>query len=178
MSDYLLPDGTVPVLVSSESADLLVTEAASLLAYVEAHPDVTPQSIASMLFRTRVARKYRALAAVTNRDELISALRAIQAREPHPSVVTSTGAATARRTAFVFPGQGSQRPGMGNLFYELSPAFRAEVDKCHDVFMELYGTSPRSYVLHKEGQADENVRVVQPALFMQMVGLADRKSVV
>ena len=87
-----------------------------------------------MLFRTRIARRHRALAMVADRDELLGALRAVLEGREHTALVRTETAATARRLAYVFPGQGVQRPGMGRLFYEAVPAFRAEVDRCAEAF--------------------------------------------
>ncbi|MFD4432641.1 polyketide synthase, partial [Nocardia sp. NPDC058497] len=61
MAEYRLPDGSVPVLLSSDSVDGLRAEAAALRGYLEAHPEVTAERLADMLFRTRVPRRRRAL---------------------------------------------------------------------------------------------------------------------
>lgn len=172
ISSYQLPDGTVPVLLSADTPGLLRKEAAALLAYVVNRPGIAPWQISEMLFRTRVARRNRALSMVTDRAELITALRAVADGGAHSSVVCTTAPATARRLAYVFPGQGGQRPGMGRLYYESAPAFRAEVDRCDDIFRELFGESPLKYVLDDNVPADDSARIVQPALFMQMAGLA------
>ncbi|WP_156746365.1 nocobactin polyketide synthase NbtC [Mycobacterium sp. 1423905.2] len=169
---YRLPNGAVPVLLSSDVAELVPAEATAVLSYASDHPDVAPQEIGDMLFRTRVARRYRALAMVTNRDELLGALRAIADDREHPLVVRTDQPASARRLAYVFPGQGSQRPGMGRLFYELVPAFRAEVDRCAEAFRTLLGESPLDYLLDDHIPPHDNARTVQPALFTQMAGLA------
>jgi len=50
---YRLPDGTIPVLLSAGTPDLLQGEAAALLSYAEGHPEVAPQAMADMLFRRR-----------------------------------------------------------------------------------------------------------------------------
>ncbi len=171
-TSYRLPNGTIPVLLSSDGRDLLRDEAAALLSYAADHPDVTPQAIAGMLFRTRIARRHRALAMVSNRDELVSALQAVIDGHEHPSLVRSGAPATARGLAYVFPGQGGQRPGMGRLFYEAIPAFRAEVDRCAEALSTLFGESPLNYLLDERLPADDNAATVQPALFTQMAGLA------
>lgn len=169
---YLLPDGAIPVLVSSDNPDLVSREAAAVLTYVADHPGVAPHQIADMLFRTRIARKHRALAMVTDRDGLISALRAIIAGSEHPSVVRTQCAAAPRRLAYVFPGQGGQRPGMGRLFYQTVPAFRAEVNRCAEAFQAQLGTSPLNYLLDEGLSVDDAAITLQPALFTQMAGLA------
>lgn len=169
---YRLPNGAVPLLLSAETPDLVRGEAAALLSYATDHPETAPQAVAEMLFRTRSARPHRALAMVTNHDELLRALQAIIRGREHPSVVSADAGATVRQAAYVFPGQGSQRPGMGRLFYESVPAYRAEVDRCVDAFETLIGESPLDYLLQEQLSAQDNARNVQPALFTQMAGLA------
>ncbi|WP_405133535.1 nocobactin polyketide synthase NbtC [Nocardia sp. NBC_01388] len=172
MPDYRLPDGSTPILLSSDAADSLRREAAALVAYLEERPDVTPDAVADMLFRTRAPRRQRALIMVTGRDQLIDALHAVAGGRPHQAVVAGDRAATARRIGYVFPGQGSQRPGMGLLYYRHSPVYRTAVDDCDATFQELHGISPLAYLLDETGQFGDEVEVVQPALFMQMLGLA------
>ncbi|NKY50332.1 nocobactin polyketide synthase NbtC [Nocardia vermiculata] len=176
MSEYRLPDGTVPVLVSSDSPAVLGREAATLLTYLGDHPEVTPERVADMLFRTRAPRRHRALAMAGTRAELITALQAVAEDRTHPAVIRPEVPATARRPGFVFPGQGGQRPGMGRLFYDRVPAFRDEIDRCTALFEEFFGESPRAYLLDSDSAdadgADDTARIVQPALFTQMAGLA------
>ncbi len=128
--------------------------------------------IAEMIFRTRVARRHRALAMVDGTAELIDTLRAVVAGREHPRLVRSTAAPGGRGIAFVFPGQGGQRPGMGRLFHDRVPAYRDEVARCDAVFRELFGTSPLDYLLDENAPADDSAHIVQPALFVQMAGIA------
>jgi mycobactin polyketide synthetase MbtD len=169
---YRLPNGTIPVLLSADTPDLLHDEAAALLSYAADHPEVAPQAIADMLFRTRTARRHRALAMVADRDALVDALRSVIDGREHPSLVRTNTPATARRLAYVFPGQGGQRPGMGRVFYEMVPAFRAEADRCAEAFGAQLGESPLDYLLDEHLPADDSAGTVQPALFTQMAGLA------
>lgn len=169
---YRLPNGTIPVLLSADTPNLVRDEAAALLSYMATHREVAPDRIAGMLFRTRIARRHRALAMVTNRNELVSALQAVFDGREHPSVVRTETPAGTRRRAYVFPGQGGQRPGMGRLFYETVPAFRAEVDRCAETCQAQLGESPLNYLLDQQVQADNCATTVQPALFCHMAGLA------
>ncbi len=169
---YRLPDDSIPVLVSADTRDLLHDEAAALLSYVTDHPEVAPQEIADMLFRTRVARRHRALAMVADRDELLGALRAVLDGGEHLALVRTETAAAAHKLAYVFPGQGTQRPGMGRVFYDAVPVFRAEADRCAEAFVNLLGESPLDYLLNEHDSAEDSASIVQPALFTQMAGLA------
>ncbi|MFE3955018.1 nocobactin polyketide synthase NbtC [Nocardia sp. NPDC059091] len=173
MCSHRLPDGSIPVLLSSDTADGVRAEAAGILAYLEQRPAVAPDRVADMLFRTRTARRYRALAMVTGRADLLDALRAVADGTSHPAVVLGDGPATARRIGFVFPGQGSQRPGMGALYYDLSPHYRAAVDECAAVHAERFGhDQPLHYLLGTAGAYQDTVWEVQPALMFHMAGLA------
>ncbi|MEV6273975.1 nocobactin polyketide synthase NbtC [Nocardia sp. NPDC051832] len=173
MSDYRMPDGTIPVLLSSDSADGVRAEAAAILNYLDARPGVAPNRVADMLFRTRTPRRYRTLAMVSTREDLLDALRAIVAEQAHPAVVAGDGAATARRIGLVFPGQGSQRPGMGTLYYECSPHYRGMVDECAAIYADRFGdTKPLHYLLGHTGEFDDTVQEIQPALMFHMLGLS------
>ncbi|MEV6095152.1 SDR family NAD(P)-dependent oxidoreductase [Nocardia sp. NPDC051981] len=173
MCSHRLPDGSIPVLLSSDTADGMRAEAAGILAYLEQRPAVAPDRLADMLFRTRTARRYRALAMVTGRADLLDALRAVAAGTSHSAVVLGDGPATARRIGFVFPGQGSQRPGMGALYYDLSPHYRAAVGECAAVHAERFGhDQPLHYLLGTAGAYQDTVWEVQPALMFHMAGLA------
>jgi mycobactin polyketide synthetase MbtD len=170
-SDYRLPDGSIPVLVSSHSADGLRTEAAQVSAYLWARPELGPEPVADMLLRTRAARRHRALVLAGSRDELLAALDAVATGAEHPSVVTGTAA--QRRIGFVFPGQGSQRPGMGRLYYELSPHYRSEVDACATIHEQRWDhVRPLHYLLGEDGRYQDEVWEIQPALMFHMAGLA------
>ncbi|MEU0540846.1 acyltransferase domain-containing protein [Nocardia sp. NPDC005978] len=173
MSSHRLPDGTIPVPLSSDTGPGLRAEAAAVAGYLECHAAVGPDRVSDMLFRTRTVRRHRALAMVTARSDLLQALRAIAAGVPHPLVVAGDGPATARRIGFVFPGQGGQRPGMGGLYYELSPAYRAAVDACAALHAARFGQNqPLHYLLGDEGRFQDEVWEVQPALMFHMTGLA------
>ncbi len=169
---YRLPDNRIPVLVSADNRDLLHDEATALLSYATDHPEVAPQEIADMLFRTRVPRRHRALAMVGDRDDLFGALRAVLDGTEHRCLVRSETAAATHKLAYVFPGQGVQRPGMGRVFYDAVPAFRAEVDRCAEAFTDRLGESPLNYLLDEHVSAQDDAGTVQPALFTQMAGLA------
>jgi mycobactin polyketide synthetase MbtD len=169
---YRLPNGTIPVLLSSDTPERLRDEAGAVLAYATSHPEAMPQAIAAMLFRTRIPRQHRALAMVTHRDDLLPALRAVTDGREHPSVVRTSTPAIPRRVGYVFPGQGGQRPGMGRLFYGSIPAYRAEVDRCAGAFQTQFGESPLNYLLDEHLPAEDDASTVQPALFTQMAGLA------
>ncbi|MEU6563971.1 acyltransferase domain-containing protein [Nocardia nova] len=167
-----MPDGRTPVVVSAETPQLLTEEAAAVRSYLTAHPDAGIDRIADTLLRTRTVRPYRAVITASGPEDLLAALDALVSNEPDPNLIRADGPATTRRFGFVFPGQGSQHPGMGTLFYERSAAYRDKVDECAATLSdELSSPEPLRYLLGDETRADD-IGVLQPALFMHTVGLA------
>lgn len=173
MPRYRLPDGSIPVLLTADSIIGMRAEAAAIRDYLDTRPRITPEQVSDMVFRTRIPRRYRALALVRTRDELLGALRAVADGAEHPAVVAGSGAARARRIGLVFPGQGSQRPGMGAVFYNRSTHYRQAVDECVALHLDRFGHSrPLSYLRGDEGEYEDAVWVIQPALMFHMYGLA------
>lgn len=173
MSDYRLPDGTFPVLISSDTAAGLRAEAEAISAYTADHPAATPDRLASTLLRIRVARPHRALIMATGRSELLDALRAAAAGTDHPALVRSPGPAIRRRIGFVFPGQGGQQAGMGAVYYRYSAEYRAVVDEYSARHEQRYGDRrPLSYLLGDSEEPTESLIAVHPARMFHMLGLA------
>ena len=72
------------------------------------------------------------------------------------------------KTAYIFPGQGSQFPGMGKDFYDRCPGAKALMDKADAVL-----GFPLTQILF-EGSSDDllQTRVTQPAIFVVSVAAA------
>ncbi|MFF5859617.1 type I polyketide synthase [Streptomyces sp. NPDC012751] len=80
-----------------------------------------------------------------------------------------------RKTVFVFPGQGGQRPRMGRELMGSCPVFRAAVEECDEALRHRLGYSVID-TIHTMAQDAALTRtdLVQPALFALSVGLAAR----
>ncbi|MGW2956689.1 beta-ketoacyl synthase N-terminal-like domain-containing protein [Streptomyces eurythermus] len=107
-----------------EQADRLHTHLSGL--------EAAPAAVASALAHRRTAFRHRAVVLGEDRETLLNGLRALaDGQEPAPAAGARvvTGEATAeRRTAFLFSGQGSQRPGAGRELYDRFPAFARALD--------------------------------------------------
>ena len=174
---YRLPDGRTPVVVSADDPELLREQARLIAAWVRRNPQVGIPAIGSYLLRARPLRRYRAVVTATEGDAegLLGALDALVAGVPHRDVVGGREPTARRAVAYVYPGQGSQRVGMGALEYRCSRHYRAAVDEVHAEALRVFGESPRGYLLGEYGDDDpaaRDVRVIQPAIFMHMVGLS------
>ena len=181
MAPTTSPDGRTPVLLSAHAEELLGQDAAAILDYLGRRPDVTEVSdVAATLLRTRRLRRYRAVLRAIDRTELTAGLRALAAGAEHPlltrAAVSAPGSSHPARIAFVFPGQGSQWPGMGVEAYDRLPEYRAEADKCAAEFVAAGAASPMDYLLVDAGAAartnDFSQVQIQGAQFVHGVALA------
>jgi mycobactin polyketide synthetase MbtD len=142
-----LPDGRIPVLLSAHAEDLVGQDATAILDYLDRPSAVTDVAQVSWtLLRTRRLRRHRAVVRAADLAELTDGLSALAAGDEHPLVVRSSGN-SAPRTAFVFPGQGSQWPSMGVEAYDRLPEYRAEADKCAAAFDAAGAASPMRCLL-------------------------------
>ncbi|BBX23201.1 polyketide synthase [Mycolicibacter terrae] len=162
----VLPDGRIPVLISAHARDLVQAEAGALARYLHTQrPGVA--AVAQTLRATRPIRRYRAVIRARDTGELISGLDAVYHDVDHPLVARSHHQEAAR-TAFVFPGQGNQWPGMGADLLGIA-AYRAEADRCEEAFRRAGHASPSAYLC---GTDDPDPVVVQAAQFTHAAALA------
>ncbi|WP_424217642.1 type I polyketide synthase (plasmid) [Streptomyces sp. BI20] len=144
------PAGALPVvpwILSGKGADAVRRQAERLLAVAA---DLDPHDTAHTLATARARLTHRA--AVTGRDhaELLAALRALAAGE-HEIVVTPEPGPLA----FLFSGQGSQRPGMGRTLHAAFPVFAAALDEITAAFDPLLGRSLRELMFAEDAPGAE-----------------------
>ncbi|WP_330464791.1 acyltransferase domain-containing protein [Streptomyces longwoodensis] len=77
-----------------------------------------------------------------------------------------------RRTALVFPGQGSQWQGMGRGLLAASPAFRQALTRCAEAVHAELGWSPLELLTDDRAELPDDVQTVQPLLWAVEVALA------
>nr|AFV71309.1 PyrA6 [Streptomyces rugosporus] len=155
------PVAGLPWLVSARSDAALREQADALAGWRAARPDVPADAVAHALATTRTHHPRRAVA--LDQD----ALAALARGEHHPSLVTGT--AKPGKVVFVFPGQGSQWPGMAKDLLDTEPVFAEAMRECAAELDPLTGWPLLDTVRSGELTGDD---VVQPALFAMMVSLA------
>ncbi|WP_371591620.1 type I polyketide synthase [Streptomyces sp. NBC_00513] len=173
----------VPWALSGRSAAALTAQAARLRTHLAAgQPATGPATgadtldIAYSLATTRTAFPHRAVLLAPDRAGLDRALDALADGQPDaagPALVRGTADDT-RQVAFVFPGQGSQWPGMAVELLDTAPVFRERIRQCEEALAPHVDWSLTEVLRGAPGAPGfDRVDVVQPVLFAVMVSLAE-----
>jgi acyl transferase domain-containing protein len=169
---------------SSDSPQLLVLSARTqhsldratqnLLSHLQRHNHLSMPDVAYTLQVGR--REYtqrRALVCSTQQE----AIQALARTGPHLLEGAKTEK-TVRSIIFVFPGQGSQRVGMGKELYQQEPVFARTVDDCSEMLKKKIGLDLRDVMYPhrtKEGWAEArlgDMQTAQSAMFVIEYALA------
>ncbi|MFH8477225.1 type I polyketide synthase, partial [Streptomyces sp. NPDC018000] len=159
----------VPWVISGRGEDGLRAQAARLASYVAEHGDLSPVDVGWSLTTKRGALERRATVLGADTAELLTGLS---------SLADGTGADTARtsgKTAFLFTGQGAQRPGMGRELYDTYPAYRRAWDEIREQLDATLERPLNDVLFADEGTAGaallDRTEYAQPGLFAIEVSL-------
>jgi amino acid adenylation domain-containing protein len=161
------------VLLSAATAPALEAATANLVEHLRAHPDLDLADLAYTLQLGRRAFPHRRMVVADGAADAAAALGALDPKR----VLSRTAEGEARRVAFLFPGQGSQHPGMAADLYRHEPTYRAEVDRCSELLRPALGFDLRQALAPAEPGSQAEARlaqtaVAQPALFVVEYALA------
>ncbi|MFE2102443.1 type I polyketide synthase, partial [Streptomyces sp. NPDC059468] len=168
---------TAPVLtpLSAATPDALRAQAGRLLAHLAERPGTTVTDLAYSLATTRSAFEHRATVLAADRDELVQGLTALADGRNTPQLVHGRTTGRSRRTAFLFPGQGAQRPGAGQELYARFPVFAEALDEVTACFDTLLDRPLREILFAGPDTAEaallDDTGYTQPALFATGVAL-------
>ncbi|NUO83288.1 acyltransferase domain-containing protein, partial [candidate division KSB1 bacterium] len=109
-----------------------------------------------------------------DREDLASGIEAFINGAARANVCVGTTVTDRRpRVAFVFPGQGTQWPGMGRRLLDCSPVFREAVEEVDALFHPLGSWSILEEMARPAQESRlEETAYAQPALFALQIGLA------
>ncbi|MFE7274066.1 SDR family NAD(P)-dependent oxidoreductase [Streptomyces sp. NPDC057623] len=160
--------------LAARTRPALRAQAGRLLETLEHQPELPLPAVAATLAHHRTHFEHRAVVRASDREELLTALRALTDGRPAPELTAGPSSAlTAGKLAFVFPGQGAQWGGMARDLLDRDPVFADELDRCDAALRPFTGWSVPSVLRGDEGApALDRVDVVQPVLFAVMVSLA------
>uniref|UniRef100_UPI00389ABE17 type I polyketide synthase n=1 Tax=Streptomyces corynorhini TaxID=2282652 RepID=UPI00389ABE17 len=179
-----LPSGAVPWIVSGRTPAALRAQAGALADFVRTHQGADPAHTAAALLTTRTAFEERAVLLGTDPGELLLGLDALADGRTRPGLVTGSTAGPGR-TAFLFSGQGSQRPGMGRDLYDTYEVFAdafdevcAQLDADLEIPLHEVVFGARTDLLDHTGYAQPALFVLQVAQFRLAESFGVRPDVV
>ncbi|GGO32818.1 hypothetical protein GCM10011576_63840 [Micromonospora parathelypteridis] len=171
--DPALPDGPAPWVLSARSQKALRGQAKRLHEFVAARPDLEPAAVAATLLTRRATFDHRAAVVGDDRESFLAGLKQLVAGGPADNLVQHE-ANPEMRTAFVFPGQGSQWAGMAAGLLDASPVFAESVAQCDAALREFLDWSVMDALRGVPGAPTvEQIDALQPMLFTTMVSLAE-----
>ncbi|MFI1049744.1 type I polyketide synthase [Streptomyces griseoruber] len=163
-----------PWIVSARDNDALRAQARRLLARLETL-DGRDADVGWSLAAARSLHDHRAVILGDTRAARTAALRALADGTDAPGLVHGPAAGREIRTAILFPGQGSQRPGAGRALYEIHPVFTTALDETAALFDAELDTPLLDVLFAEPGSAHaallDTTAYTQPALFALGVAL-------
>ncbi|MFI1051809.1 type I polyketide synthase [Streptomyces griseoruber] len=165
-----LPSAAVPWLVTGHTPAALREQARRLADFVRSRPAADPARTAAALLTTRSVFEERAVVLGTDRDDLLHGLDALAAGHARPGLVTGSAPGSGR-TAFLFAGQGSQRPGMGRELHETYEVFADAFDEVCAQFDTTLERPLQDVVFGTDADLLNRTEYAQPALFALEVAL-------
>ncbi|MBV9450704.1 MAG: type I polyketide synthase [Streptosporangiaceae bacterium] len=159
----------VPWLLTARTPDALREQSRQLRERVAADPGVRPVDVGWSLATTRTVFEHRAVVVGANRGALLAGLEAVE-----------RGNAPVRRAvigprptplAFLFTGQGAQRPGMCHELHAICPVFATAFDAiCAE--LDRYLPRPlREVIFGTDAERLDRTEYAQPALFAMQAAL-------
>lgn len=159
-------EGPQLLYLSGRTPAAVATSAARLADHLTANPGANLGDISSTLLHGRKAFNHRACVVAASTDEAVIRLRELSTPHVRESIKP------APEVVFLFPGQGSQYPGMGKVLYESEPAFRAALDDCAEALRGELGFDLRERMFDGDAAALRETSLTQPATFAIEYALA------
>jgi acyl transferase domain-containing protein len=162
----------LPWVVTGRTPAAVRAQAARLRDHLRARPGAV--AVGRATTATRTAFTHRAVVVADDRDTRLRALDALAHGRPAAGLATGRARAERGGTAFLFPGQGAQRPGMGRDLHAAFPAFARAFDAACAHLDPHLDRPLRDVVFAADGTPEaallDRTAYTQPALFA--VGIA------
>ncbi|MFD6434636.1 beta-ketoacyl synthase N-terminal-like domain-containing protein [Streptomyces venezuelae] len=163
------PSAITPWLLSAHNASALPAQAARLRTHLATTHPTTPDAarIGHALATTRAPLAHRAVLLGGDTADLLGSLDALAEGEETAAVVRGE-ALPDGGLAFLFSGQGAQRPGMGRQLYAAHPVFADALDEAFAALDVHLDRPLREIALGEDAERQgllDRTEYTQPALF-------------
>ncbi len=167
------PDDRFMVLpVSARTPTALAQTAANYRDWLSEHPDASLAEVCLTAGTARAHFEHRAALLVNSPDSARELLDALADDRPAPGLVRGVGA-DAPKTAWLFPGQGSQYAGMARELFGAEPVFAETMTRVADAVADVTGTPLLDVIFAADDpETLQQTRHAQPAIFAVEMGLA------
>ncbi|TVZ39064.1 amino acid adenylation domain-containing protein [Alteromonadaceae bacterium 2753L.S.0a.02] len=159
---------------SAASKHSVCEQVKNMAQYLKAQTHHTAGDIEYSLEQSNLSQRYRVAVAcenVANGTEILETVSLANVIDAEPAKGSSSNVGVV----FLFPGQGSQLPGMAQRLYDTQPVFADIIDTCAETLLPLLQKDIRSLVF-EEAKANPDIlnetSVTQPVLFAFETALA------
>ncbi len=164
-------DEVLPWVLSARCEQALANQAQRLSMYAADRADVRLVDVAWSLVSTRTAFEHRAVVVGGDRAALTTGLTALAAGDSRPGVAVGRAMPLGKKV-FVFPGQGSQWPGMGRQLYDRFDVFARAFDEAVAA-LDAHSRLPlRDVMWGDDPELLRSTEFAQPALFALGIALS------
>ena len=158
--------------LSARTPAALVASAENYRDWLTEHPEATLADVCLTAGTGRAHFEHRAACVVNSRESARELLAALADDRPASGLVRGDRA-DAPKTAWLFPGQGSQYAGMARELFDTEPVFAETMIRCAEAVTETLGKPLLDMIFDADGGEDlQQTRYAQPAIFAVEMGLA------
>jgi acyl transferase domain-containing protein/D-arabinose 1-dehydrogenase-like Zn-dependent alcohol dehydrogenase/acyl carrier protein len=162
--------------LTARTPSALAQTAANYRQWLTEHPDSTLADICLTAGDARAHFEQRAALVANSLESAREMLDALADDRPAPGLVRGT-CTDAPKTAWLFPGQGSQYVGMARELFDTEPVFAETMRRCTDAVTDLMDRPLLDVIFGDDTDrqavaALQQTRHAQPAIFAVEMGLA------
>ncbi len=158
--------------LSARTPAALVQVAEHYRSWLVEHPEATLADVCLTAGAGRAHFEHRAALVVNSVDSARELLGALADDLPAPGLVRGD-CVDAPKTAWLFPGQGSQYAGMARELFDTEPVFAETMTRCADAVADVLEKPLLDVIFDVDGgEALKQTRHAQPAIFAVEMGLA------
>ena len=158
--------------LSARTPAALVQTAEHYRSWLSGHPEATLADVCLTAGAGRAHFEHRAALVVNSLESARELLGALADDLPAPGLVRGDSG-DAPKTAWLFPGQGSQYAGMARELFETEPVFAETMTRCAEAVGDALGKPLLDIIFDADGtETLKQTRHAQPAIFAVEMGLA------